>query len=338
MTMTLLEWLRFIQDICSDSAAPSYWRELAILSNLAVAAAYFWLPIVMVVVWRRWKTELPFPWLWVGFVLFITACGTSHVVHALHATQEIVPYSYLKLGVLVLTAAISLATAAGFTWILPRVMRFTSPAAVRDRLEAEVRSKTADLEAALAHERLLLQELHHRVKNNLQVTASLVSLHMARAAPSSRDSLAALRGRIVAMGDVHAQLQHVGAGAFFAQEFARMLCARLQGSFARERVDCRIIGQDYTVPLDLAASFALILNEVVTNALIHGHRPGGQGTLTVMTSLTEGQCVLVVEDNGIGPISPIEGGIGSLLIESLAVQLGGSFEYRPGARVAHTSG
>jgi two-component sensor histidine kinase len=328
--MSPLDWFSFVWGICSSGDAPVYWREAAVLSNLAVAAAYFWLPAVMAVVWRRWRTELPFPWIWVGFTLFIAACGTSHIVHAMHAIQEVVPYTYPKLAVLILTAVISLTTAAGFTFVLPGVLQFTSPAAVRERLEEEVRKATSDLEEALAHERLLLQEVHHRVKNNLQVTASLVSLHIRRIPTYQRAELEALRSRIAAMADVHAQLQQVGARAFSVQSFTRDLCERLRVSFGRERVTCVIQGSDFTVPLDLATSLALILNEVVSNALMHGYQPGETGTITIETSVEDNRRTVVIEDRGRGASGPIEGGIGSMLIASLGVQLGAQTEY--GAR------
>ncbi len=52
------------------------WREIAFGANLATALAYFWIPAVMAVVFLRWREELPYRWLWVGFVLFISACAS----------------------------------------------------------------------------------------------------------------------------------------------------------------------------------------------------------------------------------------------------------------------
>lgn len=329
--MNFIEWLQFVYAVCTSAEAPVRWREIAIGANLAIAVAYFWIPLVMAIVFKRWQREIPFPWLWAGFVIFIAACGTSHVMHAIHGATEQTPYNALKLSILVFTAIVSIATALGFTFILPRVLTLTSPAAARHRLETAVQAATADLERALQHEKLLLREVHHRVKNNLQVTASLVNLHIRRSRLSDTSELAALRNRIIAMAEVHDQLQVAGTSPFSVSRFAATLCDRLSLSHGREDIVCTVEGADFDVSLDHAAALALIFNEVLSNAFQHAFDEGRPGSIRVELAETATERLVTISDNGRGlPDDDSSGGIGTVLISSLAVQLGATYEWQTG--------
>lgn len=293
----MIEWLQFVYAICTTDAAPANWRELAIATNMAVAIAYFWIPLVMAVVFWRWRAEIPFPWLWLAFATFIVACGISHIVHALHALTDTTPFNWPKLVVLMATAGISLVTAAAFTLILPRIMRYTSPAAARQRLEVAVGEATAQLQFALAQEKVLLREVHHRVKNNLQVIASLINLQSRRLPPEAGAAMSNLRERIIAMADVYDHLRE-NAAALHAAGFARSLGSRLRRDSHAEHVAFTVEGDDFEVSLDHAASLALILNEALSAAFRRAARVHGSGAVTVIIRDTPAGRWIAVEDNG----------------------------------------
>jgi two-component sensor histidine kinase len=328
--MSVIEWLQYVYAICTSGSAPVYWREIAIVANVSIAIAYFWIPLVMAIVFRRWKSEIPFPWIWAGFVAFIAACGLSHIVHAFHALTDQTPYSTLKLAVLVGTALISILTAIGFTILLPRIMKFASPSLARLKLERAVAAATADLERALEHEKLLLREVHHRVKNNLQVTASLVNLHIRRSRFEDTSELAALRDRITAMADVHAQLQQVGIRDFSVKEFTTTLVNKIRFAYGREDIEVEVTGENFGVPLDHAASLALVLNEVISNAFKHAFEGRSGGHVRIHLGSDGEDKVIRIRDDGRGlPAQPLPSrGIGQVLIASLAVQLGADTEWR----------
>jgi len=208
--MTWFEWLEIVYAYCTTAQPVENWRPIAVSTNIVIAVAYFWIPTDMAIVFLRWRREIPFPWLWAGFALFIIACGLSHVAHAFHSLRQATPYTAIELAILVVTATVSFATAVGFTIILPKIMTLTAPSEVKKRLEAEIDKATGDLARALEAERLLLLEVHHRVKNNLQVTSSLVGLHLRQLPPEHREPLQALRARIGAMADIHNQLREAG--------------------------------------------------------------------------------------------------------------------------------
>ena len=334
----MVEWLQLVYAICTSGEAPARWREIGFGANLATALAYFWIPAVMAVVFARWREELPYRWLWGGFVVFISACGLSHVMHAFHILGAQTPHSWPELAILIVTAVVSLITAAGFTYLLPRILTLASPSMVRRKMETAVEAATADLQAALEHQRLLLLEVHHRVKNNLQVVASLVSLHMRRTPGEPSASLKDLRDRIGAIAAVHGQLEEVGAGTLHALPFAKALAASLESSMGRSVGIVGVHGHDFTVPLDHAASFALIVHEVVANALEHAFPAGRSGRIDMVLETEGSKRSLTVSDEGVGMDVSTEDGIGRTLVKALAVQLTADVHWaeRPGGGTRFT--
>lgn len=324
----MIEWLQFFYAICTSETAPANWREITVFANAAIAIAYFWIPAVMAVVFARWRQELPFKWLWAGFVVFIVACGLSHCVHAVHAITARTPHNWFALSIMLVTAFVSLATAGLFTYLLPTILRLASPAATKKRLEDGIAKATADLQDALRQERVLLREVHHRVKNNLQVTASLVNLHMRRAPTGPTPELKALRDRIAAMAAVHTQLQHVGASTLRARPFIETLAESLRSSLGQENIAVVIAGADFDVPLDHATAFALIIHEALSNALQHGFRDGRLGTINVALDSTDDRHGVTISDDGAGFDPQTRRGIGDTLIKTLAVQLAAEIDWR----------
>lgn len=316
----MLDWLQFLYGLCTSDVPPANWREITIVANAAIAAAYFWIPAVMAVVFSRWSQELPYPWLWGGFVTFISACGASHVMHAFHALRDATPHTQLELAILILTAVVSLVTAAGFTILLPRILRLTSPTETRQRLETAVDSATKDLRDAFERQRILLLEVHHRVKNNLQVTSSLVNLHLRRSSGEEAGHLKALRDRILAMASVHSQLQSVNAASIDAHSFLESLGRSVSQASGQGEVDVEVDGDNFEVPLDHAVSFALIMHEAITNAVRHGS-PSRSAPVLVETAVSSSECVVRVIDPGSGGEEAGPDGIGKTLMSALAVQL-----------------
>lgn len=318
----MMDWLQLLYAICTSGEPPARWREIAFATNIATALAYFWIPAVMAVVFARWREELPYRWLWIGFVTFITACGLSHVVHAIHLLRDQTPHTWPELLVLIFTAVVSLITAAGFTYLLPRIMRLASPARARRKMEEAVEQATAELQAALEHQRILLLEVHHRVKNNLQVVASLISLHMRDQKGEPPEGLADLRERIEAIASVHGQLQVVGASTLRALPFVHSLASSIASARGgNAQIDVR--GDDFVVPLDHAASFALIVHEVVTTAQ-ERTRPGG-ASVEVHLRAQGPRRILTVT----GPAGKAPDGIGRKLVTALAVQLDATIDWSP---------
>lgn len=198
-------------------------------------------------------------------------------------------------------------------------------------IDRETEAETsARLRALLADRTLLIDEVNHRVKNSLQQIASVVRLQARTAAdPATRQALNTTLDRIMAVGRVHEQIYRAGEalGDFDAGQFARTLAHELVESMGREDV---VLETDVIVArLDTrnATPLALILNELITNALKHGCPAGRPGRIRVALG-TEGQDYrLSVSDDGPGlptDITPVQKkSLGMRAIDALARQLRG---------------
>ena len=179
-----------------------------------------------------------------------------------------------------------------------------------------------------------IREVHHRVKNTIQIAASLLSLH-ARATPSEqvRCSLQTSYARLRLLAKVHELLY---ASAASTQEvplppLLQALGDALQQSFAEmsDRVRLRITSDPVELPADEAIPLALLANELITNAYKHAFPQGCVGEIVMdLTWTAEQVLVLHVADNGVGmrPDS-VEGGLGLQLIRTFAAQLRGTLAF-----------
>jgi two-component sensor histidine kinase/ActR/RegA family two-component response regulator len=180
----------------------------------------------------------------------------------------------------------------------PTVLR--ALAEVRERLERQ-RAQGA-LRDLLDDRTALLNELDHRVKNNLQLLLSLVSHDMRHADSASvRQALGRVKQRMQALGTVHRDLyRNDGLGTFDAGAFVSDLATDLLASVGRDDVvpDYRLYAT--AIPSGQAAAVALLLNELMANAILHAYE-GRQGVLRLDMNLREGTCFFQLRDDGFTP-------------------------------------
>jgi two-component sensor histidine kinase/PAS domain-containing protein len=204
----------------------------------------------------------------------------------------------------------------------------------------DVHRQEERLRRSLAEKEILLKEIHHRVKNNMQVISSLIALQ----AESFRDEgdrllLAEAQQRIRAMARLHEllydspDLESIGA-----IEYLESLSGELAMGYGSRPV--RISGPAaLRLTIDQAVPFGLIANELASNALKYAYPRGEGGEIDIHLSREEGRISLVVEDHGRGlepGLDPLEAkSMGFLLVRSLAAQLGGRLDFGgpPGVRV-----
>lgn len=204
-------------------------------------------------------------------------------------------------------------------------------------LETRVKERTVELEHALEERFAMLQEIHHRVKNNLQVIISLLRLEADRQGDSgSRASLEASVQRILAMALVHEtlydtdQLDKIDIVSY-AKRLIEETRAAASAEFELEAEGATLVGLDFAVP------FGLLLNELMSNSEKHAFPAGTRGKVVIRIESKDG-IVLRVEDNGIGMSEDvhIDGPktLGLNLVKVLAQQLGGkiSLDRKSGTR------
>lgn len=137
-------------------------------SDVAIAVAYFAIPLTMAVVLRHRKNDIPYPWLWTLFVTFIVACGLTHVGHVWSAILG-TPFLSFQAAIGIFTALASVGTAIAFALILPQIKLLPSPKVQKANLEKLVAERTKEKDQ-------LIREINHRVGNQLQIISSLVSI------------------------------------------------------------------------------------------------------------------------------------------------------------------
>lgn len=180
--------------------------------------------------------------------------------------------------------------------------------------------------------RLLLEELGHRVKNNLQIIMSMLDLQQRRS-PDPKLQLAfdAAIARIRVIAEAHDRLRIVRKGeAVDMRAYLEQLCHSLVGSVSEVRpIALRVEAAALTLPTEVAVPLGLIVNELVTNALKHAFPGEREGLIVVALHRDhDGVLILSVRDDGIGCPSDAAGGLGSRLIRLLVQQLKGSLVRR----------
>ncbi|EJL33388.1 signal transduction histidine kinase, partial [Novosphingobium sp. AP12] len=189
--------------------------------------------------------------------------------------------------------------------------------------------------AALEEKEQLLREVHHRVKNNLQLISSLLNLQASRTSDAAVAELfAESRNRVRSMALVHENLYRAGTFARVAMgDHVRALCSHLARAYgeAPNRNAVEVDVAEVELDLDRAIPCGLIVNELVSNALKHAFPDGRAGTIRVtLEAQRQGRFVLSVADDGVGLPDGAESGdtLGLQLVRDLTEQLRGRIEVR----------
>jgi PAS domain S-box-containing protein len=196
--------------------------------------------------------------------------------------------------------------------------------AVRDLTERR-RAEEA-LRRSLAEKVTLIQEVHHRVKNNLQVLTGLLTLQASRSDDAPvRSALDEATHRIRSMALVH-QLLYDGSdlAQIALRDYLVRLTDTLRASFAPD-AEIRVEGGSVALPLEQAIPCGLLVNELLTNAFKHGRSADGKCRIEARIEPTDKGFALVVRDQGPGfvPSAPGGGSMGQTLITALVRQLRG---------------
>ncbi len=205
----------------------------------------------------------------------------------------------------------------------------------RKRAEEEIQASLREKEVLLKEKEVLLKETHHRVKNNLQIVSSLLSLQASRTQPP--EAVSALReshDRIASMSRIHEKLYHSPSLASVdMREYTKSLVADLRESYGvgNNPVRLTVDAEDVSLDATRAIPVGLIITELASNALKHAFPKERKGEITIQ--LHRGgtrQFTLIVRDNGIGFPEEVDfrnsPSLGLTLVNSLVKQLGGTIE------------
>ena len=333
------------------------------VSDAIIALAYFSIPLALAS-FAAQRKDLEYSWIIHLFVAFILACGTTHLMSIVTLWSP----AYGIEGIIkVITAMLSIAT-AGILWpLIPKLVALPSASQLKQlnfqllfkvdeqertaqllresemhvrqsnaELERRVEERTAELVAANARlsqaveqRDLLLREVYHRVKNNLQVIDSIVILQTRRLTdPEAKNALQSLRRRLYALGLVHQQLMgSSNLKTFDVSPFLKELSENIMEGIGGRDISLSVRAIPMDVDLDFAIPLGLLVTELVTNSLKHAF-PDGKGKIDVaLNRLEDGTFALLVSDDGTGYDILEEAqkdraaGLGTALIDGLVSQL-----------------
>lgn len=204
---------------------------------------------------------------------------------------------------------------------------------VTERRAAEER-----IRIALREKEILLKEIYHRVKNNLQMVVSLLTLQSRNAGhEAARAALDEGAHRIKSMALVHEQLYQSGDLTVIAfAEYAQQLLHSIRESQGDTRASVALRGEIVAadVGIETAVPLGLIVNELVTNAYKHAFPGGRRGSICLcLQALDDGQLELSVTDDGIG----VPGDFDLALANSLGLRLVRSLAEQLGSRLVHSA-
>jgi len=371
--MSLYDWLFNPSGLTPHGFCLLWAPGLIVLhaaSDAVIGLAYFSIPWALASFVAQRK-DLEYGWVIQLFVAFILACGTTHFMSILTLWSPV----YGIEGIIkLITAGLSIATAVILWPLIPKLVALPSGSQLKllnsqlaftvdeqertaqllresetqvrksnTELENRVKERTAELEAAnarlshaLEQRDLLLREVYHRVKNNLQVIDSIVTLQARRLSdPDAQNALQGLRRRLYALGLVHQQLKSSSdLKTFDVAPFLKELSENIIEGIGGRDISLSVHAIPLDVGLDFAIPLGLLVTELVTNSLKHAF-PDGNGRIEVLLDRRDdGTMVLVVSDNGSG-YDILEAsrkekapGLGSTLIDGLVSQLKATINIR----------
>ena len=204
-----------------------------------------------------------------------------------------------------------------------------------EEMAVRIRDRTSRLETAVSARDAAMKEIHHRVKNNLQIINSLLSLQSRKVKdPAALAVLDDARARINALSLIHRSLyEHNDIRTVEVKSFFGDLVSQLDQALGAEDQKIKIdssIDED-TIDADVAVPLALFTAEAVTNAVKHAFPAGRSvrgGRVLVTYRVGETEAVLSVEDDGIGgeEAETAAAGLGSTLMSAFAKQVHGELE------------
>jgi two-component sensor histidine kinase len=360
--MNLYDWL-FNPSGLTPHGFCLLWKPgliyLHVVSDAIIGIAYYSIPLALAAFASKRK-DLEYTWVVKLFVAFILACGTTHLFSILTLW---VPAYGLEGVVKGITAALSIATAFLLWPLIPKLVAIPSPRQLgeantalgrkiaeheatlsllrqreseiieaNEKLEERVSARTEELKnandelmTALGQRDLLLREVYHRVKNNLQVIDSIVALQSRKIQDASaRDALSSLRSRIHALGSVHQQLMTSSdLRSIDIRPFLTELTDNLLAASGRDNVKISCASATKIVSVDFAISIGLIITELVTNSLKHAFSDKGGQVEVVINKEDNGNLKLIVSDDGTHntKLPQKSAGLGTTLLRGFASQL-----------------
>ncbi|MBE7659199.1 7TM diverse intracellular signaling domain-containing protein [Tenacibaculum finnmarkense] len=205
----------------------------------------------------------------------------------------------------------------------------------RAELEQLVKEQTLELEASLKEKEILLKEIHHRVKNNLQIVISLLDLQKASIKDAeNKEVLDQIKDRIYSMSLIHQKLyqsdnlSHVNTKSYIEELF---LYIKNSHSDISQKITHVLTIENRNISLTKSVPLGLIINELLTNSFKYGIQKNKENRIEIALFFKDGYFNVLVADSGAGfdeksKTQAITKSLGLFLIKSLTKQLRGTLK------------
>ncbi len=168
----------------------------------------------------------------------------------------------------------------------------------------QIQIQNKQIESSLKEKELLLREIHHRVKNNLQIINSVINLQSDKTQDSElNEVLAELKGRISSIALTHQMLYQKGTSSSVVLcEYLQTLIAQIYKSYENENINVNFScnNKEFIISIDTAIPLGLLVNEIMTNAFKHAFKKTKKGIIDINANVLSKQVELTIKDNGAG--------------------------------------
>jgi two-component sensor histidine kinase/CheY-like chemotaxis protein len=186
----------------------------------------------------------------------------------------------------------------------PLIARSLRYAIERGRIEKELKKNRDSLEELVAEKETLLREIHHRVKNNLQLISGLLDMTRMNSSNESTNSiLTDLMLKIQTMAQIHTRLyenKQIGKISITDQIQDQVTALSDIFSYKGHEISCTINPENVFLPVDQALPCALVVNEILSNAYKHAFKGRNNGTIKISALQENNRIKITIRDNGVG--------------------------------------
>ena len=202
---------------------------------------------------------------------------------------------------------------------------------LKNDLETKVEKRTAELVKLNNEKDVILKEMHHRVKNNLQIISSLIRLQIDEGDNNFHDVLDKTQSRIETIASIHESLyKYKDLALINVANYWEKLFNDCLNSLVHQPANFKLnLDLDYLeLPVDKMIPLGLLINELITNSILHGFKDRNSGNIYLSMRLVKDNYLMTYKDDGTGfnenQNNEREHHFGHFLIEGFADQLNGS--------------
>lgn len=230
---------------------------------------------------------------------------------------------------------------AGLVILLGMSGLFFRQSIIRKKHNQELEIKNGEIAKQNAERELLLKEIHHRVKNNLQIISSLLSMQTRSLKDDKmKDAMKESQSRVKTMALIHEKLyQYENLSKINMQEYMQQLSDFLTQTYRSEKhIQVNVAAEDISLDMDMAIPLGLITNELISNSLKYAFEDKDFGEIDIIFSQKEtGAYKLLIKDTGKGLDENLDidntKSLGLKLVRTLTRQINGKLKivHHPGA-------